>query len=83
MAKKEEKENKKVKKVKENKKAKGKKAPKENYIAGVKAELSKVVWPSKKEVLKYTISTIILVIVLVGFFILINLLMSLVKGAFN
>ncbi len=87
MAKKEvkEKENKKVKQEKNNKtkKVKKTKTPKENYFVGVKNELSKVKWPSKKEVFKYTIATIVFVAILVGFFLLLNMAMSVIKGAFN
>ena len=71
-----EKAEKKVKKVKKQK------VKKENYFDGVRSELSKVKWPSKKEVIKYTIATIIFVIILVVFFILLDLLMSLIKGGF-
>ena len=79
------------KKVKEDKKKDTKKktkkaerkAPKENYFVGVRNELSKVKWPSKKEVFKYTMATIIFVLLLVGFFILMSLVMSGIKGAFN
>ena len=86
MAKKEEKKVKKVNTKKEEKKEKNvkkvKKVKKESYIEGVRNEMAKVVWPSKKEVLKYTLATVIFSIVLVGFFVLINLLMSFVKGGF-
>lgn len=59
------------------------KARKENYIEGVSEELKKVKWPSKKEVIKYTIATITLVLILVAFFVLLDLGMSIIKGAFN
>jgi preprotein translocase subunit SecE len=75
-----------TKKVKSSKKDAKKKAPKvkkESYFAGVKSEMAKVKWPTKGEVLKYTISTIIFIIVLVVFFILMSLIMSAIKGAFN
>ena len=87
MAKKEVKEkvNKKVNKEKKTKEKKVKKTktPKENYFVGVRNELSKVKWPSKKEVFKYTIATIIFIVVLVVFFILLSMAMSAIKGAFN
>lgn len=80
-------ETKKVKdtKKKNNKKAKKteRKAPKENYFVGVRSELSKVKWPSKKEVLKYTIATIAFVLVLVGFFLLMSVIMAWVREVFN
>ena len=78
----EEKDVKKEKKVKKSNK-KEKKAPKESFAAGVKAELAKVKWPTKKDVLKYTIATLVFIVVLVLFFLLISLIMSGIKGAFN
>lgn len=75
-----------TKKVKENKKEKKNKkvkAPKENYFVAVRNELGKVKWPTKKEVFKYTVATIIFIVVLVVFFILLSMLMSFIKGAFN
>lgn len=86
MAKKvEEKDVKKTKKkteIKKDKKTK-EKVKKESYFEGVKNELSKVKWPTKKDVLKYTIATLVFIVILVVFFVLISLLMSVVKGAFN
>ena len=70
-----------VKKNKKEKKTK-QKVQKENYFVGVRNELAKVKWPSKAEVLKYTFATIIFVIILVIFFVLLNLVMSLIKGGF-
>ena len=62
-----------------------KKVKKEGYFKGVSKELSKVKWPEKKEVFKYTISTIIFILVVVGFFVLLTMGMSwvikLVRGA--
>lgn len=77
------KQEKKVKDTKKKKNKKERKAPKENYFVGVRNELSKVKWPSKKEVMKYTMATIIFVVVLVGFFILMSLIMSLITEVFN
>ena len=86
MAKKvEEKDVKKTKKkteIKQDKKTK-EKVKKESYFEGVKNELSKVKWPTKKDVLKYTIATLVFIVILVVFFVLISLLMSIIKGAFN
>ena len=81
----EEKDVKKEKKVKKTnkKEKKEKKTPKESFAAGVKAELAKVKWPTKKDVLKYTIATLVFIVVLVLFFLLISLIMSGIKGAFN
>jgi len=63
------------------KKEKNKK--KSNYFKEVGKELKKVKWPDKKEVFKYTVSTVIFVIIVVGFFILLNMGMSWLKGMFN
>ena len=71
-----------VKKVKTVKKAKTK-APKESYLKGVKKEMKLVKWPTFKEVIKYTIATVIMCLVVCGFFLLLNLLLSLVKGWIN
>lgn len=52
------------------------KVKKEGYLKGVSKELSKVKWPERKEVFKYTISTIIFILVVVGFFVLLTMGMS-------
>ena len=49
---------------------------KEGYFKGVSKELAKVKWPERKEVFKYTVSTIIFVLIVVGFFILLTMGMS-------
>ena len=56
---------------------------KDSFFKGVKKELAKVKWPTAKEVLKYTIATVVFIIILVAFFAALNLLMSFVKGLFN
>lgn len=87
MAKKEKESKKEV--IKENKKKDSKKkikqekVKKENYFVGVKSEMSKVKWPSRKEVIKYTVSTIVFVLILVAFFILMSLIMAGIREAFN
>ena len=62
-----------------------KKVKKEGYLKGVSKELAKVNWPEKKEIFKYTVSTIIFILVVVGFFVLLTMGMSwvikLVRGA--
>ncbi|HCY44958.1 MAG TPA: preprotein translocase subunit SecE [Firmicutes bacterium] len=47
-----------------------------------KQELKKVSWPSIKDILKYTGATIVFVLILAGFFSLLNLGLSFVKGLF-
>ena len=80
MAKKEVKNEKKLENKKVQKNEKTKKVKKESYIEGVRSELSKVKWPTKQEVFKYTIATIAFIIILVVFFVLLDLLMSVIKG---
>lgn len=76
-------EEKKLKKEVTSKKVKKTKEKKDSFFAGVKAELAKVKWPTKKDVLKYTIATLVFIIILVIFFVLLSLVMSVIKGAFN
>ena len=74
-----------MKEKSKSKKAKNTKTKKvkKNYFKAVRSEMSKVVWPNKKDLLKYTIATIVFVIILVGFFLLLNLGLSVVKGVFS
>ena len=67
---------KKVKKQKETKR-------KEGFFKGIKVELKKVTWPSKKDILKYSIATLVFCIVVMVFFQLLDFLLSIVKGVFN
>ena len=63
------------------KKDTNKKDIKESYFSGVKVELKKVNWPKFKDILKYTFATIIFWLILAGFFSILNLILSLIKGA--
>lgn len=77
------KEEKKVAKVKNTKNTKVKiKKKKTSFFKGVRTELSKVVWPKKNEVLKYTVATIAFIVILIVFFLLLNLGLSVIKGMF-
>lgn len=49
------------------------------FFSEVKKELAKVRWPNKKDMVKYSVATIIFVIFFAGFFYAIDLLMALVK----
>jgi len=51
-----------------------------NWFKSVIKEVSKVKWPSKKEMLKYSIATIIFVIFFALFFYAIELLMAFLKS---
>ena len=53
-----------------------KKVKKNGYFKEVGREMSKVKWPEKKDVAKYTLATIIFVLIVVGFFILLTMGMS-------
>lgn len=72
--------NKEVKKV--NKKKEKNKVEKEGYFKLVKKEIKMVKWPTFKEVLKYTVSTIFFCIILCAIFMFLDLIMSVVKGWF-
>lgn len=69
-------------KVKKTKKVKEQKTKKPGYLKEVKTELKKVSFPSFKDVMKYTLATLVFCGILVLFFILLNLLLSFVKGMF-
>lgn len=64
------------------KKEKQKKQNKETFLKGTKEEMKKVAWPTGKQVLKFSIITLGMIIFFMVFFVLINLLASFVKGLF-
>lgn len=74
--------NQKIKSRKTNVKTTQAKKTKKSFFKEVKAELKKVKWPEKQEVIKYTIATIVFVIILVALFMILNLGMSVIKGLF-
>lgn len=53
---------------------------KKSYIEEVKDEMKKVKWPTKKEMVKYTISTLSFIILFALFFLAIASLFAFVKG---
>jgi preprotein translocase subunit SecE len=53
----------------------------ESFLKGVKKEIKLLKWPSKKEVVKYTISTLIFCIIIAIFFVILTYLLSMVVGA--
>ncbi len=70
---------------KENKKSssKGKKKEKVNiftrignFISGVKTEFKRVKWPSKKDMVKYSIATIVFIVCCSLFFYLIDIILA-------
>ncbi len=70
---------KKKKVIKKNKEKK----QKTGFLKGIRLELKKVTWPAKKDVLKYSVATLVFCIVVVIFFQVLNLGLSVVKGVFN
>lgn len=70
-------------KKKKSTKKKENKNVKVGLFKGVRLELKKVTWPSKKDVLKYSVATLVFCIVVVVFFQVLNLGLSVVKGVFN
>lgn len=50
------------------------------FFKEVRSEVSKVKWPSKKDMVKYSIATIVFVIFFALFFYLINLIIALLKA---
>ncbi len=56
------------------------KEEKKGYIKEVKSEMKKVKWPTKKEMIKYTISTLVFVIAFALYFFGIESLFAFVKG---
>lgn len=64
------------KKVTKEKKSKKKKS---GFFHEVRKEVSKVKWPSKKDMIKYSIATIVFIIFFAIFFYLIELILALLK----
>ena len=58
------------------------KIKKENYFKSVKKEMKLVKWPTWKEVIKNTITTLGMIVIICGFFSLLNLLLAVIKGWF-
>lgn len=77
------KDSEKTKEIKQTTKVTKKSKPKvkkESYLKGVRKEMKLVKWPTFKEVIKYTIATVVMCLIVCGFFLLLNLLLSLIKG---
>ena len=52
----------------------------QSFFKQVKAEMKKVKWPTRKEMIKYSITTLIFILLFAGFFYLIDVLFALLKG---
>ena len=79
MAKEEKKKETKKKEVKKTKKVKNK----ESFFKNLKKEISMVKWPEGKEILKYTIATVVLCVVLILFFQFLDVILAYIKELFN
>ena len=64
------------------KKEKEAKKNEKKLMGSTLSEMKKMKWPTGKEVLKYSVTTICLCLFFIGFFVLINLLASFIKGLF-
>ncbi len=53
---------------------------KKTYIEEIKGEMKKVKWPTKKEMIKYTISTLCFVVLFALYFFGIESLFAFIKG---
>ena len=63
-----------------NEKKKKEEVVKESFYKQVKAEMKKVKWPTRKEMFKYSITTLAFIVIFTGFFYLIDVLFALLKG---
>ena len=63
-------------------KVKKERVKKDSFIKGTREEMKKVSWPTGKDVLKFSIITLAMILFFMLFFVLINLLASFVKGLF-
>ncbi len=72
-----------VKKVNKKPTPKKEKKVKENYFKAVMAEMKKVKWPDTKEMVKYSVATIVFCLLFALYFQGLDFVSSLVKGLFN
>ena len=49
------------------------------FLVSVKKEMAKVRWPEKKELIKYSIATVCVVVVFSAFFVLFDVVLSTIK----
>ena len=68
-----------VKKDKKKKEVKKVKTNKKHFFKEVRSEMAKVKWPSKKDMVKYSIATIVFVVFFAVFFYAIDLAIALLK----
>ncbi len=69
--------------MKENKKeTKNIKIKKDGFLKRIKNEMKLVKWPEVKDVVKFTIATIIFCLLISAFFLLLDFALSIIKGWF-
>lgn len=51
-----------------------------NFFSGIRKETKKTRWPNKKEMIKYSTSTLILILFFGGFFYVLDVLFAFLKG---
>ena len=61
-------------------KGKSKKVAKKGFIKEIKSEMKKVKWPSKKNMVKYTITTLCFIILFALYFFGIESIFAFIKG---
>ena len=61
---------------------KEKKLKKDSFLKSTGKEMKKVIWPTGKQVLKFSVITLAMILFFMVFFVGINLLASFVKGLF-
>lgn len=69
-----------VKKEKKVKKTKKENKKKDNLFVQIKKEMSKVHFPTRKDMVKYSIATIVFVLFFAGYFYLIEIVMAFIKS---
>ncbi len=53
------------------------------FFIGVRKEMAKVRWPNKKELIKYSIATIFIIIVMALFFVISDFILAWIKTLVN
>lgn len=53
------------------------------FCHGVRSEFDKVHWPSKENMLKYSVATVVFIVLCSGFFYLIDIIFALIQTLFN
>ena len=71
-----------LQKIRGVKMAKKEKKKKDSFIKSTRSEMKKVIWPTGKQVLKFSIITLCMILFFMVFFVLIDLLASFIKGLF-